>query len=188
MYREITPEEYDAFGRIAHMWALAEFHMITVIATLTKMEDHHAQMIFWKEPFPSKKSLLIALMDVAPGMTKETKLRAKQILGEIGSKYELRNAVCHAPWTEGTEAGTITPRLMKIERGFLRFSQNPDSDRNIPTRDYSANDLHLEADHVLKWLREWLLFSHDKLGLPTVAETEAEIGDMERDRAHQGSL
>ena len=140
----VAPEHFAAFGRVCHAFARVESIYEAAILTSLELLPYQAAMTLSQYGYEPKRQLLFAIIEETDAPDALQK-KFKSLIESIGKKSALRNNVAHCVWRKGSRDGAIKPYVIKTKSRLLLLGGDDDTER-----DWTAQELHAEADEILE--------------------------------------
>jgi len=156
----ITEAHFAAFGRIVHAFARVEALYEAAILAILDLKPYQAAMALSQSGYEQKRQLLIALIETS-GLSDDEIKQFKKRIKSIGDKSTLRNNVAHSVWTGGRRTNAIKPFVIKTKSRLLLLGHDERE------RDWTSEELHNEADELLRRASTFKAFLVDLGMMPT---------------------
>lgn len=173
-------KQFEAFGRIIHYYAEAEFGIKFAMASI--IEINVPDLFIIAEPLSS-----LSLRKVAKSLIKDRFAQTKgrdeflYIVGDFGTFGPLRNIIAHNLWVKGTRRGSIKPFGLDIRSESAKFIGSDDAEKDWTTKELFAEAGRLRDLHtrLRKYMRRY--------GLAASMPANAEASSREIDSSDGNS-
>ncbi len=147
----ISDEHFCAFGRILHAFARTEIIFEGAIRNLINMSPEQAAFMFSQYSYNQKRSLFQSIIGqvAAP---KDEQQELLNLIRRIDKRASLRNNIAHSVWAKGRKPNSIKPFVIAT-RGALKIHGSGHNEK-----EWTATELHKEADFILERLSEIVSF------------------------------
>lgn len=142
------------FGTIVQWFARHEYLMEVIAANLSGCPIANAAFFMAETGYAGKRNITKSLISLSSLEPKKQE-RLQWLLGQLHKHNQLRNAIAHNTWCEGTRSGSIKPLGIRVRTGKAEITGIDPSEP-----DHTTAELWAAADDLAKnynQLRDYLV-------------------------------